>query len=229
MTGSQYVDYLERIKNEGKLPISFDTAMVKAILEGRKTQTRRVEKPSLSESVNRVIMEHGTRGSVRAMFMANTYSLSCYRHPKYKLGDILYVQESWAEIPEKCGIYSYEADVPQEIVGMMDIMGEPWRRPEDMPLAAARIFLQVTGIRVERLQDISNADAKAEGIRSYFLHKEHGGEWHESNGSFVGVDRTHSTRIAAFAELWDSLYAKLGYDWGTNPWVWVYDFERINI
>jgi hypothetical protein len=103
-----------------------------------------------------------------------------------------------------------------------------------MPKEAARIFLRVTNVNCERLQDITERGAKAEGIRSYFLHKEHGGEWHESNCSFIGADinDTFTTRKDAFKSLWDSIYAKKdggAYSWNNNPYVWVYEFEKVEV
>ena len=143
--------------------------------------------------------------------------------PPYVVGDVLWVRETFYEYDDReTGVYYwYKADVPP------DAQQPPkWKPAIHMPKSAARLFLKVTGVRVERLQDISEKDARAEGIRACFLHKEHGGEWSESSGPpFWGISDTHSTRKKAFAELWDSLNAERGYGWDTNPWTWVIDFE----
>ena len=83
-----------------------------------------------------------------------------------------------------------------------------------MPREAARLFLKVTDVRVERLQEISRIDARAEGM-GYLM--ENGGEPY-----------IYSTFIDSFRYLWDNLNAKRGYGWEQNPWVWVYEFERVN-
>jgi hypothetical protein len=94
-----------------------------------------------------------------------------------------------------------------------------------MPREAARIFLRVTDVRVERVQDISEEDAKAEGIVSYWA------EPHRDDAPFIGAAKELGadlclTRREAFQQLWNHINAKRGYGWDTNPWVWVYTFER---
>lgn len=127
---------------------------------------------------------------------------------RYQPGDLLWVKETWAYRTAGIG-YIYRADGKTPQI-------DRWKSPIIMPKEAARLLLAVTRVRPERLQDISEADALAEGIdcrmdgtdREYGFHNDWW--WHYDN---------------AFAHLWDSLNAKRGYGWDTNPWVWVYTFE----
>jgi len=196
---------------------------VQAILDGRKTQTRRVIEPQPKKIMydGKVLLEtekHGTK------FLSN-YA----QYAPYAVGDTLYVRETWRKISIGFDIFEHKADMHN------DESVIPWKPPVSMPRAAARIFLRVADVQVERLQNISEVDARAEGIKSFWLHKEHGGEWHESNSPpFVGVgrdgDNMHRTRRDAFQQLWNSLNAKRdggAYTWEMNPWVWVYEFERM--
>ena len=97
----------------------------------------------------------------------------------------------------------------------------PWRPSIHMPKEAARLFLRVTDVRVERLQDIKNADLRAEGIPIPFLPQ-------ELNSQFNRLGAINDCKQAReeFMSLWDSLNAARGYGWTSNPWVWVYTFER---
>ena len=227
-------------------PILFNTPNVQAILDGRKTQTRRVVKPQPAlrkgldlAALNTLVEEDfwywkdcnwldGGLGMPES-------AISDYA--PYQPGDVLWVRETWRVIPtgySNSGEYDFKAKRLPPLNSYTVHIENPetikWRPSIHMPRAAARIFLRVTDVRAERVRDISEKDCIAEGIRSYFLHKEHGGEWGESSsGPFVGADNTHFTRIGAFAELWDSLNAKRGYGWNTNPWVWVYEFERVAV
>lgn len=209
----------------GIKPILFSTQMVKAILENRKTMTRRVIKPQ----------PNGT-------FDVERFGLGFYEDDEwvplkkpFSPGDVLWVRETWnygfVEEPdseysndcwfeqEKPGYrpkysiaprrYWYKAD-PEDKAIMDEIQG-PWRPSIFMPKEACRIFLRVTGVRVERLQEISNADAKAEGIPP------------EEEWPFDDTPRE------MFAYLWDDINAKRNggaYAWDSNPWVWVVQFER---
>ena len=196
-------------------PILFSTPMVQAILDDRKSMTRRVIKPQPSENVNRVIMERGLEGTVRAKFMANTYCLSRYDSPQYQPGDILWVRETWQNLAEDSDdgeMYNnwlYKADKENTPFGHDD-EGNPfylkWRPSIHMPKVAARIWLEVVSVRVERLQEITYDDCLREGMWNY--------------GTDVDT-------LAAFQELWQNLNAKHGYDWDINPWVWVVEFKKV--
>ena len=195
----------------------FSTPMVWAILDGTKTQTRRLIKPQPLENTSGYLYKGTFWG------FGEIIPKKMIQYAPYKPGDILWVRETWSDFYFEESGYIYEADedrVSDEF---------RWKSSTHMPRKAARIFLEVKSVRVERLQDITEEDARAEGIKSYLLHKEHGGEWRERNGSlFWSSDyNTHSTRKEAFSELWDSLNAKRGYSWESNPWVWVIEFARI--
>ena len=188
------------------LPILFNTEMVQAILDGRKTVTRR-------------ILKHDTRALLDSPF--------CKKHPEvpdkqiieklcespYEQGDVLYVRETWCSRydGEK---YFYLADkcTKREEKKLLDYGEVKWRPSIHMPKEAARIFLKVKDVRVERLQDITEKQAETEGI----------------NGSEVLYDGYIDAR-EKFAELWDSTIKKSDiekYGWNANPWVWVIEFER---
>jgi hypothetical protein len=205
-------------------PILFSPPMVRAIQDGRKTQTRRVfkeAKPSWrlmtpeewkAPTPNRPAIGGcpQAKDGYPAMFWTGTTGMS-YPCPYGKPGDKLWVRESWAalknwdmykprEIVEGSEIY-YQVDPPTHSAGKLG----KWRSSRFMPRWASRITLEITDIRVERVQDISEADALAEGVTSQVKHS------------------------AAFADLWDSLNAKRGYGWEANPWVWVITFKKSKV
>ena len=187
-------------------PIIFSTPMVQAILDGRKTQTRRVVKingcPITSPKES---LELTKEGLIYHSFcsMSGYYKLLC------QPGDILWVRETWLKADDG---YYYKADikVPSESENLRKTYGYKWRPSIFMPREAARIFLLVKDVRVERLQDITEEDAIAEGIRIG-----------------IGGEPYFSCRDA-FVALWNSINTKRGYGWDTNPWVWVYEFEKIS-
>ena len=136
-------------------------------------------------------------------------------NPKYKVGDILYVREAWQEntmhsegdrrdIP-----YLYKADPD-------GVLLRSWKPSIHMPREAARLFLEVKSVRVERVQDISTIDSIAEGCEMVFGTKR---QKYDNNHITIGV--------ASFAYFWDSINAKRGYSWESNPWVFVYEFMRV--
>lgn len=106
----------------------------------------------------------------------------------------------------------------------IDDRGFGWRPSIHMPRWASRITLEITGVRVERLQDISEADAKAEGITVLPLQNvdDPSAWWQSSPG-----ENQARTPIASFRNLWDSINAKRGYSWESNPWVWVIEFKHL--
>ena len=188
-------------------PILFSTPMVQAILDGKKTQTRRVIKIDDTPE-NWKISIAGT-----SIVRAEPYDVKL---PRYAAGDILWVRETWS-IHEcvKCqaGIPALGGECKCEYVyrtnyGATDFR---WKPSIHMPKEAARIFLKVTDVRVERLQDITEEDAIAEGMSKTLV----------DGVVFISAKGN-------FHVLWDSLNIKRGYGWDTNPWVWVIEFERIN-
>lgn len=176
-------------------PILFSGAMVRAILEGRKTMTRRVCIPRFDD---RTPCEHyGPQGTD---FMARhcEHGSEGQRCPHGLPGDRLWVRETFARCAcgkQECTALYFRADGPVVNDGAQRYA---WRPSIFMPRWASRITLELTAVRVERLQDMTDADAIAEGLEG----------------------------CANFRELWDSLNAKRGYSWAKNPWVWVLSFKR---
>jgi hypothetical protein len=131
--------------------------------------------------------------------------------PRYEPGGIPWVRETWKPSPYEDGIYAYKADKLPHPAGSQYLQ---WRSPYHMPRAAARIFLRVAGVGVERVQDISEADARAEGITIPFMR------------TIRGIEH-----IIEYRWLWDKINGKRdhgAYAWKKNPWVWVIDFERVD-
>lgn len=181
----------------------FNTGMVRAILEGRKTVTRRAVKPQPKAALYPMPDSMCWPGC-----FANCEEERVYR-PPLQTGDILWVRETWAK--SMAGTFMYRADDKA-------IMVERWHPSIHMPREAARIFLRVTDVRSERLNDITDAQAKAEGV-SMPLPAQKDPEYAEYIGGYYG----------AFADLWDSTIKPKDiptYGWDANPWVWVIEFER---
>ena len=206
-------------------PILFNTEMVRAILGGRKSCTRRMVKPQPDEKHTYplgFVTDSTEKKEVGCFgFGIDEYGGSIqYAKPQYQPGDILYVRETWERFecwncegdergncskePKKsvldktCGCYMYRAT--DEISG-----DAKWHPSIHMPKEAARIWLKVTNVRVERLQDMTDDDAEAEGCFDY------------------------TSTALGFPDIWDSTIKKSDldrYGWDTNPWVWVIEFER---
>lgn len=196
-------------------PIIFSTPMVQAILEGRKTQTRRVIKDK--DITNNFDID--VDGSAYAYINPETGD-SCppTAIAKYQVGDILWVRETWSR--DESGEYVYRTNYGTTEDDSFPPSIFKWRPSIHMPREAARIFLKVTNVIVERLQDISEEDARAEGcITSHYK---------TGDGKFEDVLGFELTARDAFCELWQRLNLKRGYDWETNPWVWVVAFEKIS-
>ena len=197
-------------------PILFNTDMVRAILGGRKTQTRRVVVPHYRDGdAGYNIITNAATGKFLYIEYYDEYESSTERrlNPPYMPGDVLYVRETWKQYttgtagPGRIDGYLYKADDPQDTTGMM-VEGH-WHPSIHMPRAAARIFLKVTNVRAERLRSITEKDAMAEGV------------FPEPPFSFP------DTYCRGFQKLWDSL-ADESTNWSANPWVWVYEFERVD-
>ena len=215
-------------------PILFNTEMVRAILDGRKTCTRRLVKLQPDEKHTfplGFVTDSTEKKEVGCFgFAANEYGGSIqYVKPPYRYapGDILYVRETWHKYTKRIGkgescrlaeFYGYKASVANS-----EDAEEPWHSSIHMPKEAARIWLKVTDVRVERLQEISEDGAVKEGI--YVANCK------DCNAPF-GCDACPDEgydEIDEFAELWDSTIKKSDidrYGWDANPWVWVIEFER---
>lgn len=200
-------------------PALFNTEMVRAILDGRKTETRRVVKPQpkyaamtqagLLTSDNPITLENG-------LVVTKSGSVTILDKLPYCPGDILYVRETFFEYK---GRYYFKADGKHEELDKMGICFK-WHPSIHMPKEAARLILRVKDVRVERLQDIDYDGCKAEGIRDDY--KTHSEQYHD-----VLARRAYPV---VFSELWDSTIKPADldlYGWAANPWVWVIEFERV--
>lgn len=204
--------------------LMFKGELVRAILEGRKTQTRRVVKADWIQSERAPLQTNPGR--------FHFWCSGEHDCPFGKPGDRIYVRETWMDL-QGTGVeyrsdgqlqrYAYAADTPP---GSYDDecrkeYGLKWRPSIHMPKSAARIWLEITGVRVERLQDISETDAIAEGIErvdDFF-----GCACWKAYGEPDGADVVcPDDPIGSFRSLWEST----GGDWQANPWVWVIDFKR---
>ena len=193
-------------------PILFNTEMVRAILEGRKSCTRRLVKPQPDEKHTYplgFVTDSTEKKEVGCFgFAANEYGGSIqYVKPPYRYapGDILYVRETWKKAPK--GYYYYEDWQRNDIADVTK-----WKPSIYMPKDAARIWLKVTDVRVERLQEITSEQICREGVEVEYPHVLNGEE-----------------KRYAFSRLWDSTIKKSDldrYGWNASPWVWVIEFER---
>lgn len=208
-------------------PILFSTAMVQAILEGRKTQTRRVIKPKPDDgglwnddefprSINSELT--GWNGTVDETGESKEFK------PKYQKGDILWVRETFSVEGNTTRNYSFKADLPE----WMDAKGiAKWKPSIFMPKAAARIFLKVISVRAERLHDVTWNDAMAEGIQVKYDKDNPEQPLYKFYPCNDLRDNTYlENPVASFCSLWKSINGL--ESWDSNPWVWVYEFERID-
>ena len=177
--------------------------MVRAILDGRKDATRRIVKGFIPDDAVWGYTAFTPKGyiSCRGTF-ADGYGEKFFKLP-CESGDILYVRETWKKAPN--GYYYYEDWQRNDIADVTK-----WKPSIHMPKEAARIWLKVTNVRVERLQEITEVQAQAEGCNS---------------GLLTGA----CTARGQFEDLWNSTVKKSDldrYGWDASPWVWVIEFER---
>lgn len=194
-------------------PILFNTEMVRAILDGRKTCTRRLVKPQPDEKhtypLGFVADSTEKKKVGRFGFGIDEYGGSIqYEKPPYQPGDILYVRETWCKgyLMNAKERYYYKADDNDFLC--------TWHPSTNMPKQAARIWLRVMDVRVERLQEITAESALTEGADKYI----------HANGT-LNEDQT----ITSFIGIWNSTIKKSDidrYGWDANPYVWVIEFER---
>lgn len=200
-------------------PILFSGEMVRAILDGRKTQTRRVAR--IPRGYEEWTPEAGSDGTLVLRGQGISTWVDC---PYGVPGDRLWARETWRE-RGTTGIHiAGEQDAEWlEYRADGDVDGPSWRPSIHMPKWASRITLEVTGVRVERVQDISEEDAIAEGIQ--VEDRSFGRAWRNYDSRMPSEWFTHHT--ASFWSLWDSINAKRGYSWESNPPVWVVEFRRV--
>lgn len=211
-------------------PILFNTEMVRAILDGRKSCTRRICKDANEFTAPDMDFCNADKRTYAIHNFADkkhTEQLSiAERTCPICPGDILYVRETWCALPvNEAGhmrghsVYYYKAD--------RDLRPEGWRvnwHPSiHMPKEAARIWLKVMNVRVERLQEITDEQAKREGIQ--YDECPTGFTWKQE----TDMHNCYTTPIGAMQALWNSTIKKSDldrYGWDASPWVWVIEFER---
>jgi hypothetical protein len=221
-------------------PILFSGPMVRALLDGSKTQTRRVVKPVGAHHLFQFRGEDEARGADEptgewAWCRAEHVVSDHIRCPYGKPGDRLWVRETFLYVGPGSGSdlpsYREERANPEnhKASNCWFRASQPdetlvWTPSIHMPRWASRITLEVTGVRVERLQDINEADAAAEGVESL---RSEGEYWKDYLRSTKRCDElTCLSARDSFRTLWDSLAAP-GADWNANPWVWVVEFKRV--
>lgn len=208
-------------------PILFNTDMVRAILDGRKSCTRRLVKPQPDEKHTfplGFVTDSTEKKEVGCFgFGINEYGGSIqYAKPPYQPGDTLYVRETWMDY---AGLTMYKADCDIYRLDSLNFAGFVWHPSIHMPKGAARIWLKVTDVRVERLHDITPKGAESEGVGNLFYDDIGYGE--KNYGT--EVDPEYGIAKEQFAWLWESTIKKSDldcYGWDANPWVWVIEFER---
>lgn len=242
-------------------PIIFSGDMVRAILDGRKTQTRRPVKPRPVDLPAGAYIDPYNHDHTRftawtsdnrmCIGQSGNVKNTCHWRPDYLPGDILWVRETFYQSGHSYQTYPeddewrgwsgkrkvfYAADgIPpcngDSVWGpqcdnseraaqghrfFVDQGRDYWRKFPSihMPRWAARLFLRVTAVRAERVQEISTFDAEDEGVDPM---------------TAMLLESSETSCINVFRRLWDSIYAKRGLGWKANPWVWVYDFERTEV
>lgn len=236
-------------------PVLFNTEMVRAIMNGTKSCTRRIIKPNsiigLKPDKCRTGMPEELVQEKKLLFIPYCNMTDCelvqsaYKQ-KYEVGDILYVRETWqcwrahryeanADIRFRAGGEGVRLEFANGNTDSVDRFdydnfvnkwfshnGE-WKPSLFMPKQAARIFLKVTGVRAERLQDITEKQAIKEGCQA--------GSFEYQGAVWGQEDFDEWTAVDAFKEVWNSTIDKKEsdrYGWDANPWVWVYEFEVLN-
>jgi len=196
-------------------PILFSTPMVEAILNRRKTQTRRTCKIQPKEWQTYTNYKDGTFNINGPDYDSNDIQ------PKYQIGDILWVRETFhkyitgknnSAYDEGQIIYSFRAN------NKLTEKAKIWKPSIFMPKEACRLFLECTDVRVERILDITEKDAIAEGVEKYF-----------DTGFYVMYGSKNdwaATAYASFAYLWETINGKASFN--ANRWVWVYDFKIVD-
>ena len=191
----------------------FNGEMVRALLDGRKTQTRRIVKPQPELTERSGFSWNGALYGAGSDSRETNRNFAHTKCPFGKPGDRIWVRETWERynIDQDSHDMAYRATPPQDWPD-----AGRWRPSIHMPRWASRILLEITDVRVERLNDISQEDAQAEGMeltgwRPTYSDPDSGGEV--------------CTPYDNFALLWESIYGEKS--WQSNPWVWVIEFKRI--
>lgn len=214
-------------------PILFSTPMVQAILEGRKTQTRRVVKPQPDARATRCELTKSwpKQGDWAAMLDIDHNPpiievTDVFKCPYSKVGDILWVRETFRIINHSGygNPYFYKANACDMDLADKDIK---WKPSIFMPKEACRIFLEITNIRVERLHDISEDDAKAEGVELY-AKGIHYLNYTDQKAALTQFIYNCRTAKESYKTLWTLIngFRDEPYAWFKNPFVWVMEFKN---
>ncbi|HBY5250639.1 hypothetical protein [Klebsiella pneumoniae] len=217
-----------RIREKGLI---FNSEMVRAILDGRKTQTRRIMKPQPEpcprgghwwpSNVFKTMlhvedeMQNGKGG------WGGLVGDAC---PFGDVGDRIWVRETWAEAGASApDLKLYRANYPEHVPSIYENVPPAkeirWTPSIHMPRWASRILLEITDVRVERLNAISEEDATAEGVPPA------GSLLPDYPGTFLTPKGDFATAKVAFQRLWESIYGE--ESWNANGWVWVIEFKRV--
>ena len=203
-------------------PILFSGEMVRAILEGRKTQTRRIPNRQPLDWCTRfepAPFEGAGKPGKWLQMTEDAFSIRGWCKCAYgQPGDRLWVRETWAHDDMNCkDVHCGNIDhvwyraLENPIVADSFAGDAHWRPSIFMPRWASWITLEIVNIRVERLQEISESNAEAEGV------------------DFIPSAPAALDHRTAFAGLWNKINAKRGYSWESNPWVWAIEFKRVEI
>lgn len=198
--------------------IIFNAEMVRAILDGRKTQTRRVMNNQPCTLSGETISVQQDDFNFRWVGDLHNDTSGWFPCPLGKIGDRLWVRETWRkfDFSDKCGCSEYPCGCPENGAIMyratQDDGESKWRPSIHMPRRYSRITLEITDVRVERLQSISEADAKAEGFDNSQSDAANSIGWFEKP-------------IRAFRRIWENIYGDDG--WNNNHWVWVIEFKKV--
>ena len=238
-------------------PIIFSGDMVRAILDGRKTQTRRVfrdprgHEPAHPMSIHQMLACYPTadgKGFIfwdhdypgTAEFTKKAYKNGGFRCPYGQPGDRLWCREKWGtspnldhvkpcDLPPGAPVY-YAAD---DICDSGGWRVEHWRASIHMPRGCSRIMLEVARVRVQRVQDITEEDATAEGMCyaaggccEWCNGAGHNHTWPSGCPHCGGTGHSH---LIHFQALWDRINLRRGCGWDASPWVWVIDFQPLPV
>ena len=209
-------------------PILFNSEMVRAILDGRKTETRRIIKVNFREGeYGYNIVRNAHTGEFCYLEVYDEWESEVRRiGSPYPIGSYMYVRETWAK---QQGLYWHKADLKLDDNGRAYgcVPPDKWRPSIHMPKDAARIFLRVTNVKVERLQEITEDGAKAEGI-----YEEWAMDWWRPTYDDPDSGGYPRYRDVFAYELWDSTIKPKDrdkYGWAANPWVFVIQFEKMDV
>ncbi len=224
----------------------FNGEMVRAILDGRKTQTRRVMKaqPESNQLGLLLITDSTKRSDIGKYHWAesnatgNHVRSNLFLCPFGAVGDRIWVRETWAEAGASApDLKLYRANYPEHVPSIYENVPPAeeirWTPSIHMPRTASRILLEITDVRVERLNAISEQDAQSEGVhnevwdqtvvaRNYAVIDEFFQFWSKDMPHYVEMNQLYRS---SFRSLWESIYG--AENWQANPWVWVISFKRV--